>query len=284
MCVIVPEVENPYYGVQQEFAARKAEELGYAVLKLVHGDDHAKESELIDLCVARQAVAIILNPADNARSIAAIQRAKEAGVPAFVIDRHIMHQGVAVSQIFANREQGAIVLAEEFARLMGEEGEFFETIVNSRIMDIRDQVLDRMPGMKVVAWPRTDGSVTDAYKVIQGQLPAHPDVKGIICPTGRTTLGAQAAVHAAGRSDVIVVGLGGSDDVIQSIMSGEIDAGVLPPVTELATQAVVQADRYFCTGSTGSPDERQYLDMILLTPENACTYTAFVPNGKTGCP
>ncbi|MBN2003842.1 MAG: D-ribose ABC transporter substrate-binding protein, partial [Anaerolineae bacterium] len=39
ICVIVPGVENPFFGTMQEIAAAKAEELGYQTLKLVHDDD-----------------------------------------------------------------------------------------------------------------------------------------------------------------------------------------------------------------------------------------------------
>ena len=39
ICVIVPGVENPFFGSEQVIAAAKAEELGYETLKLVHDDD-----------------------------------------------------------------------------------------------------------------------------------------------------------------------------------------------------------------------------------------------------
>ncbi|MGC9357436.1 MAG: D-ribose ABC transporter substrate-binding protein, partial [Anaerolineae bacterium] len=59
--------------------------------------------------------------------------------------------------------------------------------------------------------------------------------------------------------------------------------GALQPVAEMANQAAIQADLYIRTGSTGKP-EKQSIDMVLLTPENACQYTLFAPNGKTSCP
>ena len=97
-------------------------------------------------------------------------------------------------------------------------------------------------------------------------------------------LGVQAALDAAGLGDtVIVVGFDGSDDVNASIMAGRIDVGALQPVAEMAIQAVIQADLYLRTGSTGLP-EKQSIDMVLLTPENACQYTQYAPNGKTSCP
>jgi erythritol transport system substrate-binding protein len=96
-------------------------------------------------------------------------------------------------------------------------------------------------------------------------------------------LGAQAALDAAGKGDVIVVGFDGSDDVNESMLAGKIDAGSLQPVAEMAIQAAIQADAYLRTGDTGKP-EKQSIDMVLLTPENACQYTSFAPNGKTSCP
>ena len=79
---------------------------------------------------------------------------------------------------------------------------------------------------------------------------------------------------------MIVVGFDGSDDVNASILAGEIDAGALQPVAEMAIQAAIQADLYIRTGSTGM-SEKQSIDMVLLTPENACQYTQFAPNGST---
>ena len=289
ICVIVPGVENPFFGTQQEIAAQKAEELGYTALKLVHDDDANKQSELIDSCIAQKAVAIILDNAGADASIAAIQKAKDAGIPSFLVDREITKEGVAVSQIVSNNYQGATLLAEEFARLMGEEGEYIEltgrdtdTNAHVRSQGYHD-VLDSLPDMKMVAQQTANWSQTEAFDVMESLLQANPNVKGVICGNDTMALGAQAALKAAGREDVFVVGFDGSDDVNASIMAGEVDAGALQPVAELATQAVIQADQYIRTGETGKP-EKQTIDMVLLTPENACQYTAFAPNGKTSCP
>ena len=289
MCIIVPGVENPFFGTQQEIAAKKAEELGYTALKLVHDDDANKQSELIDSCIAQKAVAIILDNAGADASVAAIQKAKDAGIPSFLIDREITKEGVAVSQIVSNNYQGATLVAEEFARLLGEEGEYIEltgrdtdTNAHVRSQGYHD-VLDAIPGMKMVAQQTANWSQTEAFDVMESLLQANPNIKGVICGNDTMALGAQAALKAAGLTDVVVVGFDGSDDVNMSIMSAEVDAGALQPVAELATQAVMQADLYIRTGETGKP-EKQTIDMVLLTPENACQYTGFAPNGKTSCP
>ncbi len=48
------------------------------------------------------------------------------GIPSFLVDREITSEGVAVAQIVSNNYQGATILAEEFASLMGEEGTYIE--------------------------------------------------------------------------------------------------------------------------------------------------------------
>jgi DNA-binding LacI/PurR family transcriptional regulator len=105
-------VENPFFGSMQEIAAAKAEELGYETLKLVHDDDANKQLELFESCIAQGAVAIILDNAGADASVAAVQKAKDAGIPSFLVDREISQEGVAVSQIVSNNYQGATILAE----------------------------------------------------------------------------------------------------------------------------------------------------------------------------
>jgi len=289
ICVIVPSVDNPFFGSEQVIAAAKAEELGYTTLKLVHDDDAQKQSDEIDSCIAQKAKAIILDNAGADASIAAIQKAKDAGIPSFLIDREINQEGVAVAQIVSNNYQGATLVAEEFARLLGEKGKYIEltgrdtdTNAHVRSQGYHD-VLDAMPNMTMVAQQTANWDQTEAYSVTESLIQANPDVVGVICGNDTMALGAEAALLAAGMKDVVVVGFDGSDDVNTSIMNGEIKAGGLQPVAEMANQAAIQADQYIRTGSTGKP-EKQSIDMVLLTPENACQYTEFAPNGKTSCP
>jgi erythritol transport system substrate-binding protein len=282
ICVIVPPVENPFFGAMQDIAAAKVEELGYEALRLVHDDDANKQLELFETCIARQAAAIILDNAGADASVAAIQAAKDAGIPSFLVDREITQEGVAVSQIVSNNYQGATILAEYFAELMGEEGQYAE--LTGRDTDtnahIRSQgyhdVLDEIPGMEMVAQQTANWSQDEAFGVMESILQANPDIKGVIAGNDTMALGAQAALLAAGREDVIVVGFDGSDDAIQSILAGELKATALQPVAEMAIQAAIQADQFIKTGSTGKP-EKQSIDMVLITPENAGNYERFAP-------
>jgi len=107
ICVIVPPVENPFFGAMQQIAADKAEELGYTTTRLVHNDDANTQLELFESCIADGAVAIILDNAGADATVAAVQAAKDAGIPSFLVDREITSEGVAVAQIISNNYQGS---------------------------------------------------------------------------------------------------------------------------------------------------------------------------------
>lgn len=282
ICVIVPPVENPFFGAMQEIAANTAEELGYTTNRLNHGDDANQQLELFETCIAQNAVAIILDNAGADATVAAVQLAQEAGIPSFLVDREITEEGFAVAQIVSNNYQGATILAEYFAELMEEEGTYIEltgrdtdTNAHVRSQGYHD-VLDAIPGMEMVAQQTANWSQTEGFDVTEQLLQTYPDVKGIIAGNDTMALGAQAAVEAAGRDDIIVVGFDGSDEAIISINQGGLKATSLQPVAEMARQAAIQADQYIQTGSTELP-EKQSIDMVLLTPENACNYYQFAP-------
>lgn len=283
MCVIVPPVENPFFGAMQQIAADKAEELGYTTSRLVHNDDANTQLELFQTCIAQGAVAIILDNAGADATVAAVQEAKDAGIPSFLVDREITADGVAVAQIVSDNYQGATILGEEFASLMGESGTYIEltgkdtdTNAHVRSQGYHD-VLDEIPEMEMVAQQTANWSQDEGFQVAEALLQQFPDVKGIIAGNDTMALGAQAAVMAAGKPEIIVVGFDGSDDAIISINAGELKATSLQPVADMALQAAIQADEYIKAGGMTSMEEKQSIGMVLLTPENACDYFQFAP-------
>ncbi|WP_265515881.1 D-ribose ABC transporter substrate-binding protein [Nitratireductor luteus] len=283
IAIITPSHDNPFFKAEAVGAQKKAEELGYETIVLVHDDDPNKQSELFDTAIARGAKAIILDNAGADATVAPVKRAKEAGIPSFLIDREIKESGIAISQIVSNNYQGAQLGAEEFVRLMGEEGKYAELLgreadTNAGIRSAGyHDIVDQYPDMEMVAQQSANWSQTEAYEKMETILQANPDIKGVISGNDTMAMGAWAALEAAGRSDVIVVGFDGSNDVRDSILKGGIKATVLQPAYRQAELAVEQADQYLKTGSTGQ-DEKQLMDCILITGDNAGDLETFAMN------
>lgn len=280
IAIITPSPDNPFFKAEADGAAAKAKELGYEVMILVHDDDANKQSELFDTAIAAKVKAIILDNAGADATVAAVQKAKDAGIPSFLIDREITKAGVAVSQIVSNNYQGAQLGAQEFVKAMGEKGVFAELVGKESDTNagIRSKgyhdVIDQYPDMKLAVSQTANWSQTEAFTVMESMLQAHPEIMGVISGNDTMAMGAQAALEAAGRKDVIVVGFDGSNDVRDSILKGGIKATVLQPAYQQAQLAVTQADTFIKTGKTGV-DEKQLMDCVLVNADNASKLETF---------
>ncbi len=278
--IITPSPDNVFFKAEQVAADAEAKKLGYTTLVLSHDDDPTKQSQAIDTAISRKAAAIILDNAGADVTVTALQKAKDANIPSFLIDREINSTGVAVSQIVSNNSQGATLGGQEFAKDMGQSGEYFELTGKATDTNagVRSQgyhsVLDQLPKMKMVAQQSANWDQTEALQKTATMLQAHPNVKGIIAGNDTMALGAWAALQAAGKTNVIVTGFDGSPDVAASILAGGIKATVLQPAAQIAQMAVDQADKFITTGSTGQP-EKQSVDCVLINKDNAAKLQNF---------
>ncbi|HVC88730.1 MAG TPA: D-ribose ABC transporter substrate-binding protein [Gaiellaceae bacterium] len=284
MVIITPAHTNPFFASEAVIANNEAKRLGYSTLVLSHNDDPNLQSQQFDLAISRHAAAIILDNAGADATIAAVKKANKAGVPVFLIDREINRNGLAKAQLVSNNFQGAVLGATYFAKLMGAKGDYAELLgkASDTNAGVRSKgyhsVLNGLKGMKMVAQQTANWDQTQAFNVTQTMLQAHPTIKGIISGNDTMALGAEAALKAAKRTDVIVTGLDGSPDVVSSILAGGIKATVLQPIAVFSKLAVDEANTYIKTGKTGKA-EKQLLPCYLITKANAKKVHNFVLAG-----
>lgn len=279
--VITPAPSNTFFKAEADAAVAEAQQLGYDAQSFSHDDDANKQSQLIDAAIAAKAVAIILDNAGADTSIAAVQKATDAGIPVFLIDREINQSGIAKAQIVSNNAQGATLAGQAFAKAMNGTGKYIEltglaTDTNAQVRSTGfHSVLDQYPDMQMVAQQTANWDQTQAFNVTQTLLQSNPDVTGIISGNDTMAMGAVAAVAAAGLTGkVTIVGFDGAPDAADAIKAGTLYATAMQPATKLAIMAVDQADQFLKTGSTGQP-EKQSVDCILLDSTNVAQYTLF---------
>lgn len=279
IAIITPSHSNAFFKAEADAAAARARELGFEPLVLTHDDDAARQDQLFDLAIARGADAIILDNAGADASVAAVRKAKDAGIPTFLIDREINATGLATAQIVSNNYQCATIGAQEFVRLMGERGRYVELVgresdTNAQVRSqAYNEVLGQYPELVQVARQSANWSQTEAFEKMETLLQAHPDVTGVISGNDTMAKGAAAALAAAGK-EVVVVGLDGSPEAIEAIRAGEMDATVLQPAVQMARTAVEQAQAFLDSGRSDLP-EKQSLDCELVTRENADQFGVF---------
>ena len=262
IAIITPSHDNPFFKAEADNAAARSRELGYDVMVNTHDDDAHKQDELFDSAIANRAAAIVLDNAGADASVTAVRKAKDAGIPSFLIDREINANGIAVAEIVSNNYQGAALGAQEFVRLMGEKGSYVELVGRESDTNaaIRTQgyhdVLDKYPGLKMVARQSANWSQTEAFQKMETIIQGNRGIKGVIAGNDTMALGAVAALKAAGLTKAIVVGFDGSPDAIAAIRAGDIQATVLQPAARISRLAIDQAHHYLTTGSSGAPEKQ----------------------------
>ncbi|NTW41876.1 MAG: substrate-binding domain-containing protein, partial [Cellulomonadaceae bacterium] len=202
-------------------------------------------------------------------------------IPVFLIDREINETGVATAQIVANNSQGASLVGEAFVTAMGGAGTYAELTGKESDTNagVRSQayasVISQYPDMVSVAQETANWDQQEAFTKVETILQANPDLKGIIAGNDTMALGAVAAVEAAGLTGkVIVAGFDGSPDAVAAIKDGTLLATGLQPAVQIAEIAVEQADEVLTNGEASQP-EKQSIDCVLITKDNADKYTLF---------
>jgi erythritol transport system substrate-binding protein len=284
IALITVDIANPYWKAEAETAKSEGAKLGYTVTVDAHLNDPDSQNKYMDGAIAKKVKAIILDPAGAQESIGAVEKATAAGIPVFLVNAEITKQGVAKSQIVSNNAQGATLGAEQFVKAMNSKGKYVElfgnpTDNNARVRsDGYKGVISQYPDMQLLQtetanWDRQQGKAK-----MEIMLSAHPDLNGVIAGNDEMALGAIAALKDAGKlNKVVVVGFDGNQDAVDSVKKGEMFATVLQPIVAGTTAAIKQADTFLKTGKTGASIEKQSLDCVLITKDNADKFKDFVP-------
>jgi len=280
IAIITPAQSNPFFKAEADAAKAEAEKLGYETSVASHDDDPNKQSELIDAAISQDAVAIVLDNAGADASVGPIQKAVDAGIPVFLIDREINKSGVASAQIVANNAQGAAAVAEEFVAALPA-GKYIELTgkesdTNAGVRsEAYASVISQYPDLVQVAQETANWDQDEAFSKIETLLQRDSDIQGIIAGNDTMALGAVAAVEAAGLTGkVTIAGFDGSPDAVDAIKAGTLLATGLQPAVLISQLAVQQADSFVRTGETGE-DEKQSIDCVVINAANADKYTLF---------
>ena len=283
IAIVVPSQDNPFFKAEADAAAARATELGYRVRVDAHQDDAYRQDNLIDAAIASNAAVLILDNAGADSSISAIRRAAKAGIAVFLVDREINATGIAKAQIVSDNDQGARLVANEFARVLDKEPgptEYAELV--GRESDTNAQVrtkgfhavLDKDSKLTMVSQQSANWSQSEAFSKTETMLQAHAKIRGIIAGNDTMALGAAAAVKSAGLKDITIVGFDGSPDAVAAIEVGEMQATALQPAVLISRMAADQADALLKAGSTGKP-EVQVIPCDLVVKANASQYVNF---------
>ena len=283
IAIITVDPSNPYWKAEVDTAKAAAEDLGYTTTTAAHSNKPDEQNTLIETAINDGVAGIILDPAGADESIAAVQKVVDADIPIVLINAEISQTGLAGSQIVSNNAQGATIGAEAWAEAMNYKGTYVELFGNpsDNNAQVRSDgykaVISQYPdlklvGMEIANWDRQEGQ-----EKMEALLSKYPDIQGVIAGNDEMALGAINALKQKGNlAKVKVLGFDGNQDAVDAVAAGTMVATVLQPIVTATQKAIEQLDSLITSGETGVPDEKQAIDCVLITKDNADTVTNFV--------
>lgn len=289
IAIVISTLNNPWFVVLKDAAKGRAEELGYSATVFDSQNDTDKETQHFENIIASGYKAILFNPTDADGSVSNVRRAKEADIPVFCIDREINANDVATSQILSDSYSGCVELGQYFVQQVGEEGEYAELLgllgdnnTHNR-SDGFHSVVDRYPGLKMVAQQSANFDRTKGLEVMEFILQAHPNIQAVFCGNDAMAMGAYQALVAAGAAErVKVFGFDGADDVIRLIAEGKITATCMQFPKTMAETAAEYADKWI-KGERDFP-QKVPVAVELVTQENVQNYADYGLKEETAAP
>jgi ABC-type sugar transport system substrate-binding protein len=280
IAIVISTLNNPWFVVLADTAKARAEELGYEARVFDSENDTAKETSNFENAIADGYKAILFNATDSDGSIANVRRAKDADVPVFCIDREINANDAAASQILSDSNSGCVALGQHFVEVVGEEGNYVELMGLVGDNNTRNRsagfhsVVDRYPGLNMVAQQSADFDRAKALEVMESILQAHPDIDAVFAANDAMAMGAYQALVGTGKDkDVKVFGFDGADEVVKLISEGKIVATGMQFPKTMARTAAENADEWL-KGKRDFP-QKVPVAVELVTSENVADYGDF---------
>lgn len=220
-------------------------------LHIVAGEwDLARQTAQVQNFITRDMDAIVIAPVNSSGIVSAVAEANEAGIPVFTADIAAEGGGV-LSHVASDNRQGGRLLGEFLVERLGGRGNVAildqPTVASviDRVAGFRE-VLAGHPDIQIVAAPAVERGLRDVAKEKTDNLLASGrPLDAIFGSNDDCALGALAALQAAGRSSVLVVGYDATPEARTAIASGTqlIADAVQDPVAigRRTVEVVVQA-------------------------------------------
>jgi galactofuranose transport system substrate-binding protein len=230
--------QNPFRAAETNSVKAAAKDAGVARLLYTNAnDDQAKQVADIESMIAQGAQALIVAPLNATGLQPALAQAAAKHIPVVTIDRatagtpctdfitnigsNFYVQGVRAADALAAATGGK-------AKIVEIQGAYGNSVETQRTQGFADE-LKKYPGMTILAAQTGNWSATDAQRVMEQLLLAHPDVNAMYSHADVMTLGAMRAMQQNGKTpgtDIAIVTIDGTKAIVQAIAAGRAQADV----------------------------------------------------------
>ncbi len=275
IALVTPYMANATTKQVIDLYVKYAKEKGWDIAVTDTAGDFDKLVSAIQNAVTQKVDAIVLGMGDPAQMTKGLKAAQEANIPVFGIDAGVAPEVVA--NVTSDNDALGTMSAEDLAQRIGKKGNVVMFThdphpgVNARAKAAA-AVFAKYPDIKVIEKKHVNvpGPVDNARKIMQDLLTAYPEkgaIAGVWGGWDEPALGATQALVAAGRTEVVVVGIDGTDFAVAEIKKGgPFKSTVAQDWDGIAKKTVELMENYF---KGQKPDKNLYtLPGKLITVES----------------
>ncbi len=263
-------LNNPFFVTLSEGAQAAADAAGVELIVVDAQDDPAKEATNMEDLIQRGVDAILVNPTDADAIVPSIQKANDAGIPVFTIDRGAS-AGTVIAHIASDNVAGGRMAAEFLCAQLGGAGKVVElegiagtSAARDRGQGFNDYMASDCYGVEIIAKQTANFNRAEGLSVFENILQAEPDINGVFAHNDEMILGAIEAAKAAGRAgDIVFVGFDAVDDAVTAVNAGDLAATVAQQPALMGQLGLETAVTYL---NGGTVDAYIPVDLSLVTP------------------
>lgn len=254
--VLMKTLANPFWGAMGQGVEEGAQATGVPYFIQAVENDQAAESQL-NVCntmLQREPAALITAAINSTNLLPCLKAAQKAGVAVVDLDGNLDQavldaEGIEISFRIGSDNVAAGGQAADFMveRLGADasgpvliiEGLSGNVTGQKRVSGFADRLAELAPELEVVASLPGDWDRGKAATIMNDVLVRYPDLKGVFAANDGMALGAVESAFAAGKGDdIIIIGVDGNSDAVNSIKSGRLTASVAQLPYLIGFQAV----------------------------------------------
>ncbi|MGB5846489.1 MAG: ribose ABC transporter substrate-binding protein RbsB, partial [Anaerolineales bacterium] len=243
-------LNNPFFVTLKDGAQAAADAAGVKLVVVDSQDDPAKEATNVEDLIQQEVSVILINPTDSDAVVPSIQKANDAGIPVFTIDRGA-NGGTFVSHIASDNVAGGMVAGKFLCDALGGQGKAVElegiagtSAARDRGLGFNDYMSKECSGVEIVARQTANFNRAEGLTVFENILQAQPEINATFAHNDEMILGAIEAAEAAGRTGIVFVGFDAVDDAVNAVNAGRLAATIAQQPAEMGRLGVESALKY----------------------------------------
>ena len=242
-------LNNPYFVQLNEGIKEVIEANGDKLISLDPQLDVNKQIAEVEDLIAQKVDGIFLNPTDWKAIKPALEMAKKAGIPVYVVDAPVFNDDLVKTTIVSDNWNAGTLCALHLTQTLGiTEGNIvvLEHPTAKSAIERTNSFLKEIakyPNLKVIAEQSSEGQLEIAMSIMEDIIKMNTNITAIMAENDPTALGVVAALERLNKLKSVkaIYGVDGSEDAIKLIKAEKLTATVAQYPKEIGKIAAESA-------------------------------------------